>query len=172
MLRGLPSQQTDVERPVRYTKFQTVNGNLENAYSTFTKYLQLYCSEKDRRIDSSVGTVTCLRAGRQKSDNFIHSVIGERMSMDSRWNDTAREKPKNMEKGCPGAIFLHHKSHTVWPETKRGPKANRLILADWSKSLVVFYEYNAKQYTDVRRPINRCQKTLTSNTKRAHCVQF
>ena len=66
------------------------------------------------------------------------------MSMDSRWNATAREKPKNMEKACPGAIFFHRKSHTVWPETKRGPKANRLILEGWSKSLVEFYEYNAK----------------------------
>jgi hypothetical protein len=33
------------------------------------------------------------------------------MSIEPRWNDTDREKPKNAEKNLSQYYFVHHKSH-------------------------------------------------------------
>jgi len=84
--------------------------------------------------------------GYEREDREVHklSVIGKRMSMESWWSDVLRGKPNSMEKACLSVTFLHHKSHTVWHETKFGPKPNRLKPTDRSERVVEFYEYNAK----------------------------
>jgi hypothetical protein len=43
------------------------------------------------------------------------------MSMEHRWKDTDRIKPKYYEKNLCQCHIVHHKSHMDWTEIKPGP---------------------------------------------------
>jgi hypothetical protein len=52
---------------------------------------------------------------------MMDELMNKRMSMEYCWNDIDRVKLKYSGEILCQLQFLHHKSHTVWPENWKGP---------------------------------------------------